>query len=242
MNRITRLAAIGAIALSLFSIACESDAELIRDINEGLTTPTPLSAEVDSVDLQVGDCINSPLPKEVSIYTVEIVTCDSMWMYRVVSSFNVGDHDSYPDKSVFSQIANLYCDRRFSFYLYPESESWAFGDRTIDCLQESFGLSESDPDKLDRLVGFYTLSPGDCYNIAPETDNLLFELVSCADAWESQVTDTFAITGTADYPGSDFIVDQAVQQCVSPWDYYFGPTPETWAAGDRTVVCTKLSE
>ena len=43
------------------------------------------------------------------------------------------------------------------------------GDRTVSCLQESFGLSVVDPDKLDRLVRVNTANAGECFNEAPET-------------------------------------------------------------------------
>ena len=178
------LVAVGCLVLvlSLALVGCDSNARRIREINEVLATPaaerTRLTAKIDAIEIRDGDCIISSLPEGISIETVVIVPCSGTWQYRVLNSFLVAGGERYPGEDVFEQRAYEKCDRRYSFILFPLSESWSFGDRTVNCLQESFGLSIADPGKLDRLVNSESLSYGECYEGAPETGDLMVELSS----------------------------------------------------------------
>lgn len=89
--------------------------------------------------LNVGECYN-PAP-ETGGLLVELIDCSGEWKYRVLSSVVVADSPVYPGEDHFSTLAGEQCDRRFTEFLYPTSESWAMGDRTISCLQGDFGLS-----------------------------------------------------------------------------------------------------
>ena len=226
-------------------MGCDTDARRIRDINESLATPaaerTPLSAEIDSIDVQDGDCINSTLPEGISIETVVIVPCAGPWQYRVLSSFEVVDQDRYPGDAFFEQQAYERCDRRYNVFLYPLAESWRYGDRTVSCLQASFGLSVSDPAKLDRLVRPQSLRSGDCFNQAPETDYSLVEMVSCLDNWELRVLNSFEVADSDRYPGNAFFDQQAFETCDDRHTTFFFPLSESWRLGDRMVICLQDS-
>ena len=230
--------------LLLFSAACQTDAERIRATNDAAempaAEPTPISAEIDADEIQVGDCINSTLPEGVSIESVVIVPCDGPWQYRVIDSLVMAGSD-YPGEDAISQRASQKCDSRSTWFLHPTPESWQLGDRTIECLQDSFGLSVSDPAKLERLADLYSLVMGECFNEAPETGDLLVERVDCSGSWEYQITNVFSVSGDETYPGDSYLQDQAEQKCEHPWDVYYSPSPESWGRGDRIVTCARTS-
>ena len=238
---------VGALVLvmSLALVSCDSEAQRIREINEVLATPvaerTPLSAEITTTEIQDGDCINSTLPEGISIETVVIVPCAGTWQYRVLNSFDAADADSYPGEDFFDQRANESCDRRYSYLLIPIAESWSSGDRTVNCLQDSFGLSVINPNKLDRLVSVTSLSSGECYNEAPETGYLSVELVDCSGEWEFRVLNSFQVADAGRYPGEDFFGQRAYQGCDRRYIYFLSPIAESWQFGDRTVNCIQDS-
>ena len=92
-----RLAALMTLMLVFLLVGCESDTDLIRQTNEAervrtstpISTPTVLSAEITTVEIQDGDCINSTIEEGITIETVVIVPCSGSWQYRVLSSFTV---------------------------------------------------------------------------------------------------------------------------------------------------------
>ena len=239
--------ATGALALLMVFtvVGCQSDADHIRATNEAsganTVTVTPISAEIHTADIQEGDCIDSTLPEGISIETVVIVVCSGPWQYRALNSFLVDDHDGYPGEDYFTQRAYERCDRRYSYFLYPLAESWPLGYRTVDCLQQSFGLSVADPTKLDRLVSLESLSPRECFNNAPETGDLLVELVSCFGQWDLRVLNTFDVSDSIDYPGEDVFGRLAYDRCDRRNSFWFFPSEETWAYGDRTIICLQDS-
>ncbi len=249
--------------LILASTACsQSEAELIREINEAAaTTPvatlsplpkiapvaTPpvadgdLTAKIEAMKIAEGDCIESALPDDISIETVEIVLCSGPWEFRVLSLFQVDAQGNYPGDDYFGRLAWTECDPRYSYYLLPSPETWEFGDRTVHCLQESFGLSEVDPAKLDRLKDLATAAPGECFNEAPETDGLLTEQVNCSGPWEYRVVSLFQVDDQDNYPGDDYFGRLAWTECDPRYSYYLLPSPENWEFGDRTVHCLQES-
>ena len=239
--------AMGALALLLaFTlVSCQSDADHIRATNEAsptkVVTATPLSAEIHTVDIQEGDCIDSTLPEGISIESVVIVVCSGPWQYRALNSFEVEDHDSYPGEDIISRLAYERCDRRYSYFLFPLAESWTLGYRTVDCLQHSFGLSINDPAKLDRLVRINSLISGECFNEALETDNLLVEVVNCSGSWEVRVLNSFHAADSDAYPGADFFRQLADESCGRQTSSRRIPSPEVWSVGDRTVICLQNS-
>ena len=123
---------------------------------------------------------------------------------------------------------------------YPVPGTWILGDRVVSCLQESFGISVTDPAKLDRLVGLNTVETGECYNEAPETDGLRVELVDCSGPWEYQVVKAFRVPWDGEYPGTDYFEQQANKECGDS-GYYSEPKHWTWDLGNRVVRCIKAS-
>ncbi len=249
-----RLMAVSGLVCVFLFTACESDADRIREINEAgrtqatsgapTATPTPLSAEIDLVDIQDGDCIDSTIEEGVTIESVVIVPCSGSWQYRVVNSFTVDNSNDYPGEDFFARLAIERCDRRYTDFLYPLRESWEsfwglLAHREVDCLQQSFGLSAVDPQRLDRLVGLERLNAGACYNDAPETGGLLVELVDCSGGWELQIVDVFSVPANDAFPRDAYFHDQAEQNCPTPWDYFYSPTSQSWVLGDREVICVR---
>ena len=244
-NNLVKVTAGLTLFLTLILTGCNTDAQHIREINEILATPAAerasLSAEIDYIDIQHGDCINSTLPEGISIETVVIVPCAGPWQYRVLSSFEVAAPDHYPGVSYFEQQTYERCNRRYSVFLYPLAESWRFGDRTVSCLQASFGLSVSDPAKLEQLVRAGSLGSGECFNEAPETEFPLVELVSCSDDWELRVLNSFEVADYVRYPGEDLFGQQAYQSCDRRYSIAFFPEAESWSLGDKTISCLQAS-
>ena len=138
MRAVKICTAFGATLVLLWAlIACGSDADRIREMNEDSVTSTSLGAEVSAMDIQGGDCISSALSEGISIETVEIVPCSGTWQYRVVSLFDVADSELYPGVEFFAEQASENCGRGNSFWMYPTTESWELGDRIVVCLQEA---------------------------------------------------------------------------------------------------------
>ena len=233
------------LVILLAFVGCDSEAQRIREINEGLATPvaerTPLSANITTTEIRDGDCINSTLPEGISIETVVIVPCAGTWQYRVLNSFDVADADRYPGEDFFEQRAYDSCDRRSTQFLFPLAESWGFGGRTVNCLQNSFGLSVIDPGKLDRLVSAGSLGSRECYNKAPETGDLSVELVDCSGEWEFRVLNSFDVADADRFPGENFFEQRVYESCDQRGSYSILPIVETWSLGDRTVNCLQNS-
>ncbi|MCE2469834.1 MAG: septum formation family protein [Dehalococcoidia bacterium] len=237
-----------ALVLLTMLAACNSDAQRIRDINQAYATPsattTPISAEIDSVEIQEGDCINSTLPEGVDIESVVIVPCPGAWQYRALNTFDITDADDYPGENYFLRLADEKCDRRYTFILFPLEESWTnrlSHYRTVTCLQESFGLSTTDPAKLDRLVDSGKLDIGECFNDAPETDGLLVEAVDCSGEWQYRILSRFEVVDSGRYPGEDHFDQPAYERCDKQYTRFLFPDADSWAIGDREVVCLQES-
>ena len=202
-----------------------------------VTDPAKLDRLVDFNSLGASDCFNEA--PETEGLLVESVPCDGEWESRVVSRFSIGSEESLPSDAYFQRAAFERCDARYSNYYSPSDYTWALGDRDVTCIQGSFGLSVTDPAKLDRLVDINSLGAGDCFNDAPETEGSLVETVPCDEVWQQQVVHAFSVDASGAYPGEDYLQDQAVSRCPEPWDLYYSPTESTWELGDRQITCTK---
>ena len=238
---------LGSLALvALLALAgCDSRAERIRGVDEALAAPveerTPLSARIEAVGLRDGDCIDSTLPGDLSVESAVIVACTGTWQYRALSSFDVADADRYPGESYFRQRARESCDRRYSHILFPNDESWYLGHRTVNCLQDNFGLTVVDPAKLNRLVDFTSLRFGECFNEASEAGDAMVELVDCSGAWDLRVLNSFDLAETASYLGEHIFEERAEENCDRRYDRFRYPSREAWESGDRTITCLQKS-
>ena len=199
-------------------------------------------AEIESVEVITGDCIDSTLPEDISIETVKIVLCSGPWQYKVLDSLEVEDLTRYPGEAYFAQQALERCARRSSAYLFPTEDLWDSGNRAVTCLQVSFGLSVVDPAKLDSLVGINSLSSGECFNAATETDEKMVELVDCSGPWQYRALGTIEVEDLARYPGEAYFAQQALERCDRRYSNLLFPlVDETWSQGDRRVICLQES-
>ena len=243
VNRVAVGLGVFLLVAMLTLIGCDSEAQRIREINEIVDAAgeekTTLGAEVHPVDLEDGDCINSTLSVGISIETVVIVPCIGPWQYRALNSFDVIDSGPYPGESFFRRRAHETCERRSTTLLFPLTESWSVGGRTVECLQKTFGLSVVDPDKLDRLVIPGSLNFGECFNEAPETGGLQVELVDCSGAWQYRALNSFDVTGIDNYPERAYFRQGALEHCDPGYAVFFFPSVENWEIGVRTVICVQ---
>ena len=261
-HELTKLLILNSVALVLslaFAACSQTDVERIREVNESAaTTPiwtvppptmTPvatvtreaLSAEIQVMEVTKGDCIDSTLPEGITIESVVIVVCSGPWEYRVLGLFKVEDMDRYPGEDYFERRSYENCDRRSSYILYPHQESWIWGDRTVSCLQKSFGLSVVDSTKLDRLVNVSSVVLGECVNEAPETNGTMVELVNCSGPWQYRVLELFEIDDQYKYPETSYFEKRAYENCDRRYSYTLYPLEESWMLGYRTVSCLQES-
>ena len=103
------------------------------------------------------------------------------------------ENGPYPGDLNISAQAEENCDRRYSLYYPPSTETWPAGDRTVFFTQESYGLASTNVERFDRLVGANAVVEGECDNEAPETNFVHVELVDCASQWEFRVLNTFEV-------------------------------------------------
>ena len=196
-----------------------------------LTDTGKLDRMVGWDSLQNGECFNEAL--ETDELQVELVPCDSNWQYRVLNSFTVGG-SIFPSDVELDRQAFANCDPRYTLTLFPE-EFWP--DWRVTCLQESFGLSLTDPSKLDRLVGSHSLRPEECFNDAPETEDLLVELIPCSGQWQYRVLNSFDVPYTS-YPSDIEFQRLAFTNCDPHYTLAQFPE-ETWP--DWRVYCFQES-
>ena len=228
---------------TLLLVACtpQSEEERIREFNEAILNG--VTADSDKVgekvhysSLRNGHCFNGfsdPGLETVKIEKVDLVACSSSWQYRVIDSFLVGRSGIYPGEEYFDREAFNHCDRHGFLQVFPLRESWDLGDRAVLCLQESYGLSTSDPDRLERIVSQFSLRDGECFKETPD----FTELVSCSSDWEYKVINTFAVDLDGIYPGEPYFDQEAAQRCHASSSTYMFPAPASWTWGDRTVNC-----
>jgi len=237
-----RLLVLLSVVFSTLSILnCTSDAQRIRDSNEAarqsqesnLATATSLPAsEVISIfDVRDGDCILD-LEEGFDLELMTIVPCSNQGDGRVTSSFLIQGESRLPSVVDFDRMFLERCDRKANFFLFPTQDSWNEGDRTIICIQESFGHSEN-LNLLDNAVGNDTLQVGECFNEWPD----FVELLPCSEQSEYLVTDVFNVDRVGPYPPEDYFSDEAVRICNPLFDWYYSPSPETWAIGDKEIIC-----
>ncbi|WP_128433303.1 septum formation family protein [Streptomyces cyaneus] len=113
--------------------------------------------------------------------------------------------------------------------------------------------------KVARQRSVFSLEVGDCYNPnnKGEGEEVLVEIVPCAEGHTGQVVADFKIDEGSSYPGDDAISGIADERCPveagkfapDTWAlpkgvaiFYYTPTKESWATGDRAVTCTYNKE
>ncbi|MFJ5040627.1 septum formation family protein [Streptomyces parvulus] len=113
--------------------------------------------------------------------------------------------------------------------------------------------------KVARQRSVFSLDTGDCYNPSGKAEGTAYtvEIVPCDEAHEGQVVGEFAIDEGKQYPGDDGVSAVADTRCPveaqkyapDTWAlpkgaelFYYTPTAESWATGDRSVSCTYTAE
>ncbi|MFH8929652.1 septum formation family protein [Streptomyces pristinaespiralis] len=114
--------------------------------------------------------------------------------------------------------------------------------------------------KVARQRSVFSLNPGDCYNPngkATEGEAVAIEIVPCAEPHQAEVVGEFTLDEGKAFPGNDAIWAIADERCpaeaqkFSPdtWAlpkgveiFYYTPTTESWATGDRAVSCSYTKE
>lgn len=104
------------------------------------------------------------------------------------------------------------------------------------------------------------LTIGQCFDPIEDKDDqslLAASLKSCDEAHLAEMIGmpTLPDAAEAPYPGDSQVADAAEKECLSAFSDYVGvayeqskvlgwfyyPSPETWAAGDRLVLCTVIA-
>jgi hypothetical protein len=113
--------------------------------------------------------------------------------------------------------------------------------------------------KVARQRSVFSLDVGDCYNPHGKAEGTAYtvEIVPCDEAHEGQVVGEFAIDKGEEYPGDDAVSTIADARCPveaqkyapDTWAlpkgvalFYYTPTRESWATGDRAVSCNYTVE
>ncbi|PAM97374.1 hypothetical protein CJI59_34865 [Streptomyces sp. Alain-F2R5] len=113
--------------------------------------------------------------------------------------------------------------------------------------------------KVARQRSVFSLDTGDCYNPSGKAEGTAYtvEIVPCDEAHAGQVVGEFSIEEGKEYPGDDGVSAIADTRCPveaqkyapDTWAlpkgaelFYYTPTAESWATGDRSVSCTYTAE
>ena len=149
-NRTARILIVGGALLAASTLAgCGQISSLLGGSQRDSETNEVTEAGTDSVfDIQVGDCMAEPEGDEV--IDVEVVPCSEEHEYEFYYAYDldlgddyataVGKMDADADEKCyaafedfvgipFEDSASLY----YSYYV-PSAESWANGDREIQCM------------------------------------------------------------------------------------------------------------
>ena len=155
----------------------------------------------------------------------------------MLGSFKSTQEGPFPGENYFFNQALHQCDPKHTKWLMPTEEGWEIGDRQVNCLQDSHGLSLSNPQKLDRLIGSTIIPDGTCFNEAPETYGVQVEVVDCSDHWEMRTLNTIQIPASEHYPGLQEIDRLVSANCDRRATRRIYPTPDNWARGNRNIKC-----
>ncbi|MDQ0991512.1 septum formation family protein [Streptomyces sp. V3I7] len=113
--------------------------------------------------------------------------------------------------------------------------------------------------KAVRTRSVFSLGVGDCFNPDGKAtgEALTVEIVPCGEAHRGQVVGDFSLPGKKAFPGDKAVSAVADQRCpaeagrfsLDTWAlpkgvdvFYYTPTKDSWATGDRAVSCTYTKE
>lgn len=139
----------------------------------------------------------------------------------------------------------------------PGGEATTGGEETSAAEEtaEETGATEEESTDTGAVEGVATAEVGDCVNTADMSGSVSeIPVVDCTEEHDSQVVGKFALED-GDFPGDDAISAEAEAGCLDLFAEfigityeesslsmnYLGPSEETWAVGDREVICFAIS-
>ncbi|MFE9707617.1 septum formation family protein [Streptomyces sp. NPDC005930] len=131
----------------------------------------------------------------------------------------------------------------------------AFGAVGCSDVTDAVDSAKDGAKKVARQRSVFSLDTGDCYNPFGKAEGTAYtvEIVPCDEAHAGQVVGEFSIDEGKEYPGDDEVSAVADTRCpveaqkyaADTWAlpkgaelFYYTPTAESWATGDRSVSCT----
>ena len=115
--------------------------------------------------------------------------------------------------------------------------------------RDDTGAATQDNENADA----FTIKVGDCLNDSSITEEEVttIPLVTCDKQHDTEVVSSILVED-GDYPGDDAIRVRADEECIAAFEDYVGftyadslydygyylPTEESWAGGDREILCT----
>lgn len=118
--------------------------------------PSARTREISVFDLRLGDCFDEPdFLDDYSIVTVPFVRCADPHDYEVFFVFELPD-GPYPGEDEVWELADEGCFDEFAgfvgasyfesdldfFAIYPTADSWADGDRVVQCVLYAMDLTK----------------------------------------------------------------------------------------------------
>ena len=129
------------VAACALAIACEDDREAIQRQNDSVLTPSSggsgSKGDTNVFDLRTGDCVAEP-SDDLEVDSVKVVDCEGPDAIAKVSLLFTVDKTSgaYPGEDYMDQQATARCPDPEGPAMWPTSQSWELGDRTVLCFDE----------------------------------------------------------------------------------------------------------
>lgn len=96
------------------------------------------------------------------------------------------------------------------------------------------------PDIPFGQTNIFDLEVGDCFSDVLGGEAASVTLVPCDSSGATErVTMQFDVARVGSYPNISYFDEQAVSRCPLADDGYFHPTAESWAEGDRQIICLR---
>jgi len=156
MQRVSRTTrslslAAGTILAATALAGCGQISSLVGGAQRDADTHEVTEEGTDSVfDIRVGDCLQEPDASSDEVTDVTVVPCDGAHDYELYDEFDLTtDDDQWPGMEQLSADADGGCYDAFETfvgvpfdeseslwytYYHPTEQSWAEGDRAIQCL------------------------------------------------------------------------------------------------------------
>lgn len=229
------------------------------------------AGDVASDSFEIGDCLLFPDEADPTasfefdhLTAVPCSDLHDMEVYAQVST----PGGPYPGATALSDLGESLCQEPFEGYVgypvehearltfsvtYPGEESWADGDRSMDCLLETWdGSQVTGSQQGQGLLSFGGLVVDSCYDYNETETYVYFTEMDCAEPHLLQIYEAGRLPHdeSATYPGEEVIETAADELCVDPFlalmpagssegvDFFWvAPDPDSWPFGDRLLQC-----